>query len=161
MKEKKMSLGIFLLLGIGLSPGFAQQAILTNGGDATGNGGTVAYSIGQVIYTANTSGAISVSQGVQQGYDITTVGISTIEKNISLSVFPNPTTDDLKLEINETPGENFAYMLTDAQGKEIKTEVIKHNETHIEMKALANGIYFIQVNQENKLLKTFKVVKNQ
>ena len=114
-----------------------------------------------VVYTANASGTTNISQGVQQGYDITTVGISTTDKNITLTVFPNPTTDDLKLEISETGGENLDYILTDAQGKHIKTGAVKNNETHIEMKALANGIYFIQVNESNKHLKTFKVVKYQ
>ena len=158
-KSKPMALlGAAIIL---TTSGQAQTSANTSGGDATGSGGTAAYSIGQVVYTSNTTSATSITQGVQQGYDITTVGISTTEKNISLNVYPNPTTDNLKLEITETVGKNLSYTLTDAQGKQIKTGLINENETHIEMKALANGIYFIQVNEKTKNLKTFKVVKNQ
>ena len=158
-KSKPMVLlGVAILLATSSQ---AQTSSNTAGGDAAGSGGTVAYSIGQVVYTSNISGATSIMQGVQQGYDITTVGISATDKNISLAVFPNPTTEDLKLEIDEIVGKNLSYTLTDAQGKQIKTGAIKENKTHIEMKALANGIYFIQVNETTKSLKTFKVVKNQ
>ena len=158
-KSKPMAvLGVAILSTISSQ---AQTSANSAGGDATGSGGTVAYSIGQVVYTSNISGTTSIAQGVQQGYDITTVGISADEKNISLTVFPNPTTEDLKLKITDTLGENLSYTLTDAQGKQLKTGAIKENETHIEMKALANGIYFMQVNETTKNLKTFKVVKNQ
>lgn len=32
----------------------AQESVNTSGGDASGSGGTVAYSVGQVVYTTNT-----------------------------------------------------------------------------------------------------------
>ena len=45
-----------LLVAILLSASFAQaqESANASGGDATGNGGTVAYSVGQVVYTTNT-----------------------------------------------------------------------------------------------------------
>jgi hypothetical protein len=71
-----------------------------SGGDATGTSGTVAYSVGQVVYTSNTGSTGSVAQGVQQSYEIFMVGIKETELNISLSVFPNPTSDNLTLQIS-------------------------------------------------------------
>lgn len=44
----------------------AQHALVTSGGNATGLGGSVSYSIGQVFYTSNTSSIGSLTQGVQQ-----------------------------------------------------------------------------------------------
>ena len=89
MKHKKIKLSV-LLLGIGMTVQ-AQQATTTSGGDASGSGGTAAFSVGQVVYTANTNASGTLSQGVQQAYEIFTLSIKETELNISLKVFPNPT----------------------------------------------------------------------
>ncbi len=46
----------------------AQQATTATGGDASGSGGTVASSVGQIVYTTNTGTTGSVVQGVQQPF---------------------------------------------------------------------------------------------
>ncbi|MDB9721158.1 hypothetical protein OAA67_04695 [Winogradskyella sp.] len=43
----------------------AQEIILASGGNATGSGGSVSYSIGQVFYNTNTSTEGSIEEGVQ------------------------------------------------------------------------------------------------
>ena len=109
-----------LLLAAGLLwTGLAQAQESTNatGGDASGSGGTVAYSVGQVVYTTNTDASGTVNQGVQQPYEIFTVGIKETELNISLSVFPNPTADNLTLQISDYNNEKLSYQLFDMQGK--------------------------------------------
>jgi hypothetical protein len=57
----------------------AQESANVSGGDATGSGGTVAYSVGQVVYTTNTGSTGSVAQGVQHAFEIFTVGIKETE----------------------------------------------------------------------------------
>jgi hypothetical protein len=90
---KNKAIPIFFLtagfLWVGIAQ--AQENANTSGGVATGSGGTVAYSIGQVAYTTNTGSNGSVDQGVQHAYEIFTVGIKETELNISLTAFPNPT----------------------------------------------------------------------
>jgi hypothetical protein len=93
-----------ILLAIGMlwaSLTQAQESINSSGGDATGIGGTVSYSIGQLAFISYTNASGIVSQGVQQAYEIFTVGIKEAELNISLSVFPNPTSDNLILQVND------------------------------------------------------------
>jgi hypothetical protein len=57
-----------LLLGFVLTAQ-AQQATTAAGGNATGSGGSVAYSVGQIVYTTHTGTTGSVAQGVQQTYE--------------------------------------------------------------------------------------------
>lgn len=54
MRHKKIKLCAVLLLGLGLTRLQAQEAIPASGGNATGNGGSASYSVGQVVYTTNT-----------------------------------------------------------------------------------------------------------
>ncbi|RLA18404.1 MAG: hypothetical protein DRQ62_13625 [Gammaproteobacteria bacterium] len=139
----------------------AQTTVPATGGDASGSGGSVAYSIGQVVYTTNTGATGTVSQGVQQTYEIIPIGTMETELNISLSIFPNPTSDNLTLEIKDHNIEKLSYQLLDTQGKLLGSEEITASQTQINMSALSNGPYFIKVIQENKIVRSFKVIKNE
>lgn len=147
------------LLWAGLTQ--AQESVNATGGDATGSGGAVAYSIGQVVYTTNTDASGTVIQGVQQAYEIFTVGIKETELNISLSVFPNPTTNNLTLQISDYNNEKLSYQLFDMQGKSLSNRLVTNQQTQINTASLPPATYFINVvNQENKKVQSFKIIKN-
>jgi len=160
MKHKKIKLSV-LLLGIGITAQ-AQQATTASGGDASGSGGTVAYSVGQVVYTTNTDASGTVSQGVQQPYEIFTVGIKETELNILLSVFPNPTAYNLTLQISDYNNEKLSYQLFDMQGKLLNNGQVTAQQVQINTANLPPATYFINVvNQENKKIRSFKIIKIQ
>jgi len=147
------------LLWAGLAQ--AQESANASGRDATGSGGTVAYSVGQVVYTTTTDASGTVSQGVQQAYEIFTVGIKETALNISLTAFPNPTMDNLTLQINDYNNEKLAFKLYDMQGKMLNSEQINAQQTQINTSSLPSATYFIDVvNHENKKVQTFKINKN-
>jgi hypothetical protein len=147
------------LLWAGLAQ--AQESANASGGDATGSGGAVAYSIGQVVYTTNTGSSGSVAQGVQHAYEIFTVGIKETTLNISLTAFPNPTTENLTLQISDFNNEKFAYQLFDIQGKLLSKDQVTAQKTQINTASLPAATYFINVvNQENKQVQSFKIIKN-
>lgn len=139
----------------------AQESANSSGGDATGSGGTVAYSIGQVVYTTYVGSNGSVAQGVQHGYEIFTVGIKETELNISLTAFPNPTTENLTLQISDYKNEKLSYQLFDMQGKQLSNGQITAQQTQINMNGLPSATYFIYVvNQEKKKFQSYKIIKN-
>ena len=159
MKHKKVKLSV-LLLGLGLTAQ-AQQATTASGGDASGFGGTVAYSIGQVVYTTNTGITGSVAQGVQHAFEIFTVSIKETELNISLTAFPNPTSENLTLQISDYNNEKLSYQIFDMQGKQISKGQVTAQQTPINMNGLPSANYFIYVvNQENKKIQSFKIIRN-
>jgi hypothetical protein len=158
MKNKKAIMSVmFLLLGLGGL--HAQDSSTASGGDATGAGGTASYSLGQVVYTTNTGTNGSMSQGVQQPYEIsTTVGINETAINLGLSVYPNPTTNYLTLKVEDN--SNLSYQLYDLQGKELENKKVVSNPTIVKMEGLPKAIYFLHVTKNNKSVKTFKIIKN-
>ena len=159
MEYIKIKLSV-LLLSISITVQ-AQQATTASGGDASGSGGTVAFSVGQVVCTANTNASGTVSQGVQQPFEIFTLGVKETELNISLKAFPNPTLDNLTLQISDYNNEKLLYKLYDMQGKLLNNGQILTQQTKIEMTSLPTATYFINVvNQQNKKVKTFKIIKN-
>ncbi len=161
MKQKKNYLGISILLSIGFSPGFAQQAVTASGGNAIGSGGQAAYSVGQVAYKANSNSTTTINQGVQQAYEIFTVGVKEEEQSVSASLFPNPTQEDITLEVKQLANEQLTYSVFDMQGKLILTDKVRADETNISLKEFTPGIYFIQINNsENKKTQSFKIIKH-
>jgi hypothetical protein len=158
-KSRPISLLATGLLWAGIAQ--AQESANVSGGDATGSGGNVAYSIGQVVYTTNTVSSGSVAQGVQHAYKMFPVGIKEIELNISLSVFPNPTADNVTLQIFDYNNAKLSYQLFDMQGKLLSNGQVTAPQTQINTSCLASATYSVHVvNQENKKVQIFTFIKN-
>jgi len=162
MSKNKLKPLVILLAGVLLtSITKAQESANSSGGNATGSGGTVSYSIGQVEFNSNSGSSGSVAQGVQHAYEIFTVGINETTLNISLTAFPNPTTDNLTLQINDYKNEKLTYQLFDIQGKLITNGQVISTQTKINTISLQSATYFIHlVNQENTKVQSFKIIKN-
>ena len=164
MRNKRLKLSAVLLLGLGLTGLQAQTNVNATGGNASGNGGSVSYSVGQVVYTTHKGSNGSVAQGVQQPYEISVAGIDEAN-GISLKVtaYPNPTTDYLTLEIDASTSlsiQSMSYQLYDIQGKVLQNQKITGYRTSIDMNNLVPATYFVKVIEENKAVKTFKIIKN-
>ncbi|WP_010662671.1 T9SS type A sorting domain-containing protein [Marinilabilia salmonicolor] len=161
MKHRKVMLSI-LLLAICISIQ-AQQLVTATGGNASGSGGTVSYSIGQVVYHSHTGTNGSVLEGIQQPYEISVLTVLEEAEGINLLVlvYPNPTTDFLQLKVESDNLNDLTYQLLNMQGKLLENEQITGNQTSIAMSNLAQGTYFVKIIQGSRVIKTFKVVKTE
>jgi len=139
----------------------AQKAVTTAGGDASGSGGSVSYTVGQVVYTTSTGSNGSVAAGVQQPYEISVSTAIEDAKDILLefTAYPNPATDVLNLKTGNRNFKDISYRLFDTNGKLIKTGDITGAETSVNMQNLAPSVYFIKVIENNEEIKTFKIIK--
>ena len=158
MQYKHLKISVLLamlLVSFGLQ---AQVSMNAAGGDAMGDGGSVSYSLGQVAFSANVGTNGFVTQGVQQPYEISVLSVAEQAENISLSVYPNPSTDYLYLTTSDEIS-NLSYQLFDMNGKLLKSEKIIGNQTIIDMQDLVSATYFVKVNQGNKTVKSFKIIK--
>ena len=158
MKKSKLTL-IFL---ISLQLSYGQEIVPSTGGNATGTGGTSSFTVGQVFYTSNASSTGSVSQGVQQAFEIQTLsnpGLLTVQ--LTAVTYPNPTTDYVVLKITDTALENLQYTLFDVNGKTIVSKKITTSSTEITMKNYSIGMYLLKLTKKNQPIKTFKIIKKQ
>ena len=154
MKQTILSIAFSLL---GFMCVQAQENTVVAGGNASGTGGTASYSVGQVVYTTNANTTGSVSQGLQQAYEIYALGVSEIAMDISLTVYPNPTTDKLNLKVDNAEG--LRYELYDLQGRLIEGGNVSTTTTTINTGSLPSATYLVKVITAKNLVKTFKVIK--
>ena len=159
MKHKKLKISV-LLLGLGITAQ-AQQATTATGGNASGSGGTVAYSVGQIVYTTNTGTIGSVAQGVQQAYEISiTLGIQDNSIILDLVAYPNPTVNFLTLNLGNAELSSLNFQLYDISGKLIESRKIVSSSETIAMENLPTATYFLKVTNNNNEIKIFKIIKN-
>ncbi len=162
MRNWRLLLASALLACPAITGLHAQTAISAAGGNTSGGGGTVSFTVGQIDYTTISSVNHSVAQGVQQPFEISVV--TTIEEatgiNLSVSVYPNPTTDYLQLKVESEKLKDLSFQLFDLSGKLLQSEKIRGNQTSINMSNLAPATYFVKVFQGNEEVKTFKIIKN-
>ena len=160
--QSKLMLVVTGLLLFGLCRLQAQEAVSASGGEASGSGGTVSYTVGQVAYTTNVgSNGNSVSQGVQQPYEISVETAVPEAKGISLNVlaYPNPTTDYLTVRIENYETADLRFLVFDINGKLLQIVNATGNETKINANMLTSGSYFVKVLDNQKEIKVFKIIK--
>jgi len=80
------------------------------------------------------------------------VGVSNIENNDEIKIFPNPVTNDV-LTVNIESGMaargNIRYTIVDVNGKQVSQGKIKEELTTIRMGNLAAGTYFLHLKGDN------------
>lgn len=167
---------IFIVLGFltGTLTAGAQEAIPAGGGIATGQGGTVSFTVGQVVYTTVSGREHKVSQGVQQPYEISVVTFSEeiVLSGMDVDAYPNPTTDLVTLRVQPAQNQQIqplVYELFDMTGRVLEKKAISADHTNIVMGHLAPATYFLKVYNTSGIRssgrdpsvqsKTFKIIK--
>ncbi len=159
---KKINLLLTVLLALGsFMVMSAQEAIVTSGGNGSGGAGSASFTVGQVFFqTASGSGG-SISEGVQQPYEIMVV--TSIDKgsdiDLKMAAYPNPVSDYLILNVGNNKSSTLIYQVFDLNGQLLQSKKINRNEMRINMSGYSSSLYFIKVIDDNKLLKTFKIIK--
>jgi hypothetical protein len=139
---------------------FSQQAISTAGGEATGTGGTVNYTVGQITYHHFGENGSLLAQGIQQPYEILIYsGIDISGINLHISVYPNPVQQHLKLTVTDQNTDQMSYQIYDLNGRLLAKKMLDGTETNIRMDLLAPSVYYLQVHDQDMEIKTFKIIK--
>jgi hypothetical protein len=149
-----------IIFGFSITSIQAQQTTASAGGDASGIGGTFSYSIGQVVYTYNYGTDLIVAQGVQQPFEISTLGLDNYQINLVMQTYPNPTKDYLVLNVHAIDLSNIIFQLYDVNGTLIETRTIFNPIETICMVNLPSSVYFLKVTHNSKEVKSFKIIKN-
>lgn len=161
MKRIKLKIFLLTILLVFVYKVQGQESFTATGENIIGSRGSISYSVGQFANIAQVGSNGSISEGVQQPFEISvTLGLEEA-KGIKLqcTVFPNPTTKNVTLLIENYDIVNMSYLIFDLNGRNISNNKISSNETLISMENLPATTYFIKIMNINKELKTFKIIK--
>ena len=153
----KKEVKILCLLGCMSGALYSQSNFVATGGNASGSGGSISYSIGQIDYMTITGTGGAMTEGVQQPFVVPT---SIIENEVDFTVviFPNPTSDFIEV-IRKDINVNLNYELLDINGRIIERNNLNSFTKTIDMSSLPDGTYYLKVNSDDKMQKTFTIIK--
>ena len=150
-----------LFAGVSFSlclPVFSQRNTVATGGDASGSGGSVSYSVGQIDYSNYSGTNGSSNEGVQQPFEFFNPEAALDELDWNAELYPNPTNDQVILQLSGIP-ENGEYKLFDSKGSIVLDGSITDLETIIDMRSLTPAVYHLQLSQ-NTTTTSIQIVKN-
>jgi Secretion system C-terminal sorting domain len=152
---------IVLLFFISTSIVFAQtverEVISSNGNFYSNGAGQLSTTLGEpIISTVN-----SASNILTQGFHQTLITITAIEDNqaeYEMNIYPNPTSENITIKIKELK-EDIQYTIYTISGKLVSNNQIIALETKLSIAHFARGQYFLNVIEENKIIKTYQIIK--
>jgi hypothetical protein len=133
---------------------------LSSGGSALG-AGSLNYSVGQIFFSSNSANSGSVSESIHQAIEL--FSLSASDKNIvfiKAKTYPNPTKNKITLALKDNELNNLTYGVFDVNGRLLAKGKVLKEDTDIYMKNYAEGIYFLKVNQNQKQVNIFKIIKH-
>ena len=96
--------------------------------------------------------------------EIVIIKNSISEKSEIISIYPNPTAENVSINLNSIKNEKISIQVTDVSGKTIKQETYQaqqgSNKINIGSASFTTGTYFVKVlSQSNEIIATTKFVK--
>ena len=90
------------------------------------------------------------------------VGLEKIQSAIDIHLFPNPSTDKIRININNRDYNmtDLKIQIYDIQGKNVFSSNFQNDELIIEQSTIGKGIFLVEIIENNKILRTEKIIFN-
>ncbi len=138
----------------------AQEVISNAGNSFSNNNLEISWTLGETIIKTEQSSENQITQGFHQSKIVVTAIEANFQSICNINVFPNPTSDFLNLNFDKEVESNLRFSLINSEGRILVNKQIEAKQTQIKMHHYTTGIYFLQVRENNDVIKAFKIVKN-
>ena len=143
-------------------PGVNYNWTLPAGGSVLAGQGTSSVTVKWGAVTGNISVVASNSCGTAASRTKSVIVNCRLEEGVDgdeATLFPNPAVDYVMLSINSTMLHNYNFEIIDMLGNEVMKNTVYADENKIFIGNLAQGIYMLRLNNEDGLMKMFRVIK--
>ena len=108
---------------------------------------------------SNSDDVLIIKMDSVGNYGISITSLKNIElDNLEITIFPNPSTDYININLSsELDINKFYFKIMDVNGNEVLKNTIYYHHSKINISNLSAGLYFLQLYNENRLLKTSKI----
>lgn len=91
----------------------------------------------------------------------TTLLTENTQNSIHFKLFPNPANSSIRLQTISAEKVNARILMFDIIGKVVDTKSMNHAELFIDIETLENGIYLVQItNNDTNEVETIRFVKH-
>ena len=159
-------MGAAMLMGtMSYAQSIAPQSVNSGGTKMTQANGSLSFTVGELVVLSQTdSNGNTLGGGFTAGATLTTASIQETDAAVlDVSVFPNPTSDLVNIQINYSSIDQVVITITDLQGKEVYNGKYAgiSNVIGINTASYATGTYTLALkNIKNQVLGTYKIIKH-
>ncbi|BDD13042.1 hypothetical protein FUAX_54740 (plasmid) [Fulvitalea axinellae] len=144
---------LFVTLGVLAKAQTANPA--SGGGEASGSGGSASYTVGLVSYQFVIGPTVSVTEGVQQPYEV----LESSKNKCTVILYPNPTPDVFKLDIiGDFNEKKVELRLQNLNGQIVQIRDVILNETFVPIVKLPESAYIVAVYSSGKKVCDSKII---
>jgi hypothetical protein len=86
--------------------------------------------------------------------------VNVIDSKNEISAYPNPTTDYLNIRTTGLKTENLTFQIITMNGTILRGKKLPEEAPVVDLRGLSPAVYFVTVLEENKAVKTFKIIKD-
>ena len=145
----------------------SQSVIASTGSFYSTSSTNYSYTAGELVVSTQSSGSMVLTQGFHQPLSTST---STViqeysDANFSVNVFPNPTSDNISIEITTDQEADLTIEILDVLGKVVGkvkqlNQFVGHSIYQCELSNFSTGLYFIRISSiDDQFNKTVRVQK--
>lgn len=153
-------LGDSVYIGNTMGGNFNPQWFTIGGSYITTNAGIYVKPVATTSYVVNYTVCGTPRADTIQ---VTVIDDSSVTENelrkMQFKAFPNPAKDELVIEFEIDFTKPREIKMIDVLGKEVKKVFIQNKKQKINIEALSNGVYYLQLQSSNGLKITKKLVK--
>ncbi len=157
---------IFILICplMALAQSIERDVVASGGAYQSSANMSLSYTVGEPVIETKSTSSLVLTQGFQQT-QLMPVGIEVPDKNLSISAYPNPTANQVVLELETAKEKEVSVQVFDVQGKALKAPVTKEvlqgeRRFTIDLSDYAAGTYMLGLTDtKGKRLHTIKVQK--
>lgn len=137
-----------------------QQTVLSWGGDAIGESGSISYSLGQVADEHYTSENGYCNEGVQQPFIPDTVTATfEVTSDLDFSISPNPFRQEVILYTNDALEFDIQYSIMDLTGRHQSSGTIHTTPHSIHLPDWPDGMYIMILRRDQLYIDAIKLIK--
>jgi len=152
---------IVMVLSLFISEAMLGQTaeLVGTAGDSYANANyRISWSIGETVTETHQNTTNVLTQGFHQN-TYTVLAVDDHNFHFEMRAYPNPATDLITLEFEKYANNKFTVIVTDINGKILQSKPIDNQYLPLNFSAYVPGTYFMVIKQQNKLIKSFKIIK--
>lgn len=155
--KHKCSITILLSLCTMILLAQNQEVISTTGNFFENTAGSVSFTIGECLTQTFVSANLTMTQGFQQHFYITTDITDGKGYDCLIMAFPNPAKEFVIIKVEKYTG--LFYVIYDINGVLLERKEIVGSESQINLENLNPSIYMLKIFNNEKEVKAFKIIK--
>lgn len=161
MFKQKIFLSLFFILPLAgvKAQSVSPEVVTTSGGYFTSPNAQLSWTLGETVIETWTGISATLTQGFQQNQHYLT-GIEDLDKNISVNIYPNPSSARVNVQIKDAQHDYTDLIITDLKGNQVHQAALSGlSQLSIDISQYAAGSYFISINNRQSKKQTLTLIK--